>query len=140
MAGGPARLADSLRRVPASSASRTDTYTQYPALTDLPALVRTQRRLEAKLAPLEQLAADEKAVRAEIDALLVAAGLAKGEGVTCAGYEVVHHERLGNQFISRERLLLNGVDAAVIDNSLDRHKASQFATVKPMKGAKVRAA
>lgn len=133
-------------------------FERYPAMASLPTLVRKQRRLEKRLAPLDQAEKDEKAVRASIDALLIAEGFAKGEGVTCLGYDVVHREREGNQFISRdlliaagmfsrEKLLAAGVDVAVLDACLDvaiidacvdRHKKSEYATVNPTKGASVR--
>lgn len=118
----------------------TGTYTTYPALADLPALVRLQRRLEAKIAPLEPLMALEKDVRDQINALLLKAGFAKGEGVTCAGYDVVHHERAGRTTLNADTLRANGVPEIDIRFATEVGKASSFATVRPMKGAKVRAA
>lgn len=116
------------------------TYTQVRGLATLPALVRKQRRLEAKIAPLEQLQADEKAVRDAIDVLLKVAGFAKGEGVTCAGYDVVHNERAGRTTLNADTLRANGVSEIDIRFATEVGKASSFATVRPMKGAKVRAA
>lgn len=112
-----------------------NTYRLRAGLEALPVLVKKQRRLERKLAPLEPLAKAEKELRDAIDALLVAAGLESGQGVTCAGYDVVHRSRQGNQYISRDLLLAAGVDVAVIDACVDRYKAALFATVKPMKGS-----
>lgn len=114
-------------------------YEDHPALVDaLPTLIRRQRKLAKKVAELKPAEADEKAVRAEIDALLVAEGLASGEGVECQGYDVIHRERDGNAFISRELLLAAGVEVTVIDACIDHHQASKFATVAPAKGATVR--
>lgn len=115
-------------------------YRRYRQLATLPALVRKQRRLEAQIAPLEQLQADEKAVRDAINALLVEAGLAKGDGVTCAGYDVVHHERAGRAALNADKLRGAGVAELDIAFATEVGKASSFATVRPMKGAKVRAA
>lgn len=121
-------------------AQTTGTYRQYRPLATLPALVRKQRRLEAQIAPLEALQADEKAVRDAINALLVQAGIAKGEGVTCAGYDVVHRESAGRTTLNAAKLRGAGVAEVDIQFATEVGKASSFATVRPMKGAKVRAA
>lgn len=115
-------------------------HTKFAKLSTLPALVRKQRRLEAKIAPLEPLLQEEKTVRDEIDQLLVAAGVQKGELVTCHGYDVAHHERAGQDRISAERLRGAGVAEIDIQFATTTGKASSYATVKPSKGAKVRAA
>lgn len=123
-------------------------YTKFPALKDLLTLVRQQRKLEAKIAPLEALQADEKRVRAQIDERLLVLGVASNEGVTCAGYDVVHHERQGaarlNQDVLVEQLVAGGVDREFVQRCLEasteRGQPSSYATVKPSKGAKVRAA
>jgi hypothetical protein len=124
------------------------TFLEYPSLvTSLPPLVRKQRRLEGKIAPLAPLVDEEKAVRAEIDLLLVAAGLAKGELVTCAGYDVTHVERVGTKRLNQDTLILKLVAAGLAkDFVIDILAAStetgdpfSWATVKPSKGAKVRA-
>jgi hypothetical protein len=81
-------------------------FTAFPKLADLPRLVRKQRRLEAKIAPLEPLVDQEKVVRKTIDALLVDAGVGKSEGVECLGYEVCHNERAGASFINPDKLVL----------------------------------
>lgn len=124
-----------------------DSYARHPALkTALPPLVRKQRRLETQIAPIEPLLEQEKAVRKEIDALLLKAGLAKGDTVTCLGYDVTHRERRGAESIN-ETTLVNeleklglSVDAALsaIKASLDKADDPQWAEVKPSKGAKVR--
>jgi hypothetical protein len=124
------------------------TYSQYPSLVDtLPSLVRQQRRLEAKLAAVAQVEKDEKALRAQIDQLLVAAGLQKSEVVTCAGYDIKHNERDGPSSLNpvkiTEQLIAAGVApelvAQVLMDSTDTGAPSSFATVRPSKGAQVRA-
>ncbi len=124
------------------------TYVQYPSLLEaLPPLVRTQRRLEARLAAVAQDEKDEKAVRAQIDQLLIAAGLQKGDRVTCAGYDVKHNERDGQSSLNedkvREQLIAAGVApelvAQVLMDSTDTGAPSLFCTVRPSKGAQVRA-
>jgi len=128
--------------------STTGTYIQYPSLVDpLPPLVRKQRRLEAKLAAVAQDEKDEKAVRAEIDQLLMAAGLKKSELVTCAGYDVRHNERDGHTALNvekvTEQLIAAGVApelvAQVLMESTDTGPPALFCTIKPSKGARVRA-
>jgi hypothetical protein len=123
-------------------------YTAFSVLTDdLPGLVRQQRRLESQIAPLAPLVEDEKSVRQQIDALLVRAGIASGDGVTCLGYDVLHHERAGQSRIDAGKLsgqlLARGFDATTIATIIAMSTAtgdpSAFATVKPGKGAKVRA-
>lgn len=121
-------------------------HTAYPALRDLPALVKQQRTLEATIAPLGQILDDEKAVRQQIDALLIEAGIEKNDGVTCVGYDVVHHERAGSTRINQERLIgelvAAGIDPdtadAFLTASTETGDPSAWATVKPSKGAKVR--
>lgn len=126
----------------------TGTYTQYPTLVEpLPPLVRKQRRLERKLAAVAQDEKDEKAVRSEIDQLLIAAGLQKSELVTCAGYDVMHNERDGRASLNGEmvtaRLIAEGIApelvAQVIMDCTEIGHPALFCTVKPSKGAQVRA-
>ena len=114
----------------------TGTFTDYPALVDLPALVARQRLLEAQVALLEQLAAEEKALRDRIDALLIAAGV---KAVTCNGYDIVHNPRAGRTAIDRDRLLAAGVSPIDITFATTVGKPSSFATVRPMMGAQVAA-
>lgn len=127
--------------------SPTGTYLQYPTLLDpLPGLVRKQRRLEATIAKVSQSVKDEKAVRGEIDQLLVAAGLQKSELVTCAGYDVRHNERDGASSLNPEKvteqLAAAGVAveliAQVIMDSTETGSPAVFCTIKPSKGARVR--
>jgi len=121
-------------------------YEAYSQLTDLPPLVRKQRRLEAQIAPIAPLVADEKAIRQQIDALLVAAAIAPSDGVTCLGYDVVHHTRKGQSTFNVEvltaELVAAGLDKAVVAKILiDATETSDpplWATVSPSKGAKVR--
>lgn len=122
------------------------TFTTYPALAPLPPLVRKQRTLEAKILPLAGFVEDEKKTRAQIDALLIAAGLKRGESVTCNGYDVTHAGRKGQESLNADALaillVLGGVDPEFVDfalkTSLETGEASVWATVKPSKGAKVR--
>jgi hypothetical protein len=124
----------------------TGTFTTHPALAPLPPLVRKQRTLEAKILPLAPLVEDEKKVRQAIDALLIAAGLKRGESVTCNGYEVTHAGRSGNTALNVEAaeilFVLGGVDpefvAFVLTTCLETGEAPFWATVKPCKGAHVR--
>jgi len=126
----------------------TGTFANHPTLIKvLPPLVRKQRRLAGQIAEVAQAVIDEKAVRADIDQLLVAAGLKKTELVTCNGYDVRHHERDGQSSINgdvlTEQLVAAGVDrdlvTATIANATDTGKPSAFCTVTPSKGAQVRA-
>lgn len=117
-----------------------NTYRWRHGLAKLVQLVKRQRRLERAVAKLEKLAAREKATRDEIDALLVRHGFKHGEGVTCIGYDVVHHERAGRTYIDAGRLRLAGVSEIDIAFATQTGKSSTFATVRPMKGAEVRAA
>ena len=120
----------------------------YPALVDdLPPLIRKQRRLEARIVLLVPLSEEEKALRKEIDALLVTAGITtSGAGVTCLGYDVCHNERKGHSRLDPDVLLVQLVAAGVDRNLVLRSIAastevgdpSTWATVKPSKGAKVR--
>lgn len=123
------------------------TYLRYPSLVEsLPPLVRKQRRLAAVLAAVLQHAKDEKALRGQIDVLLIAAGLQKSELVTCAGYDVKHNEKAGqssiNADILTEQLVAAGVDrdlvVKILVDSTETGEPSKFATVTPSKGAKVR--
>lgn len=122
------------------------TFTAHPELKPLPALVRRQRTLEAKISPLAPLVEDEKKIRYDIDSLLLAAGIAKGEHVTCNGYDVAHVERKGtdrlNQDMLAEQLVAAGLDrdrvAALLSDCTETGDPSLWATVKPSKGAKVR--
>lgn len=120
-------------------------FRQYPALAPLPPLVRKQRRLSARIASLDKTVDDEKAVRADIDALLVEAGICAGQGVTCLGYDVQHNEREGRSVINPDKLtallVLAGVDEACVADAIagatERGKPAVYATVAPMKGARV---
>lgn len=124
------------------------TFTTYPALATLPPLVRKQRTLEAKILPLAAFVDLEKAVRKQIDALLIAAKIPAGEGVTCNGYDVDHHTRKGNTSLNAEAaailFTLGGVDPEFVDfvltTCLETGDSPLWATVKPSKGAHVRKA
>src|SRR5678816_1889789 len=124
----------------------TGTFTTHPALAPLPPLVRKQRTLEAKILPLAPLVEDEKALRHDIDVLLLAAGLASNDSVTCNGYDVGHHERQGtrrlNQDMLAEQLVAAGLDRDVVTRMIvdctETGDPALWATVKPCKGAHVR--
>jgi hypothetical protein len=125
----------------------TGTYRRYRALANrLPLLVTKQRRLAARIATVADDVRDEKDLRAKIDALLIRAGLAKGDFVTCAGYDVRHNERDGQQSINETTLtvllMTEGIDAEliarVITAATDTAETAKFATVTPSKGATVR--
>lgn len=121
-------------------------YTAYAVLDGLPPLVRKQRRLEAQILPLSQLVEEEKKLRGDIDALLIKAGIANNDGVTCLGYDVAHHERKGQSRINEamliEQLVTHGIDRPValkiLVESTETGEPSAWATVKPAKGSKVR--
>jgi len=124
------------------------TFAQHPKLVEaLPPLVRKQRRLAARIATVAQTVKDEKAIRGDIDLLLIAAGLKKSEVVTCAGYDVRHNEKAGATSINSdtltEQLVAGGVDRAFVVQALkastETGEPSKFATVTPTKGAKVHA-
>ena len=103
-------------------------------------LVTLQRRLEKQLVPLEDLQAKEQNCRKHIDAILLEAGFASGDRVRVGGYEVTHNERRGRASLNAD--ILRGAGVAEIDIAFatETGKPSQFATVKPAKGATVRAA
>lgn len=131
-------LADALA-LAKSGATSLNTFRLRPQLLKLPRLVFRQRRLERRVVKLEKLQGQEKACRDAIDALLVAAGVGKGEGVTCLGYDVVHNERRGRTSISAERLRGAGVPEVDIQFATVTGEPSSFATVRPMKGTEVQA-
>jgi len=122
-------------------------HTAFPALkTALPPLIKEQRKLEALIAPVLPLIEPEKDVRKQIVALLIAAGVGKGETVTCLGYDVTHCERAGTSSLNEETLttllVKAGLDADFVAEtlaaSMDTAVDPQWATVKPSKGSKVR--
>lgn len=121
-------------------------YAAFSKLAALPPLVRKQRKWEAQIAPIEPLIEQEKALRKDIAALLEKAGIAKGDGVTCLGYDVVRCGKKGNTTINYEKvialLVAGGVDQAfatkVLLDSSETGDPAMWATVKPSKGAKVR--
>lgn len=127
-------------------AEPTGTFTRYPALVEpLPALLKRQRRLAARIAAVADAVKDEKIVRGEIFALLELAGLKKSDVVTCAGYDVRFNEKAGSSSINGETLtavlVKDGVARecvqAAITASTETGEPSRFATVTPSKGAKV---
>jgi len=103
-------------------------------------LVRRQRRLEKQIAPLEDLQAKEEACRKAIDALLLEAGFASGDSVRVGGYDVKHNERRGRTSVNADKLRGSGVPELDIQLATETGQPAKFATVKPAKGATVRAA
>lgn len=103
-------------------------------------LVTLQRRLEKQLVPLEALQAKEADVRKHIDEILLANGFASGDRVRVGGYDVTHNERKGRTSLNADKLRGAGVADIDIAFATETGKPSQFATVKPAKGATVRAA
>jgi len=127
--------------------TNSGSYTRYPALADLPPLVRRQRKFEALLGNEDGAYADqEKAVRKQIDSLLVDAGLVQGDVVTCNGYDVVRRGQKGRSSINVERLVESLVNAglerasvlSLVLSATDTGDPSSWAEVKPSAGAKVR--
>jgi hypothetical protein len=122
-------------------------YAAYSVLDGLPALVRKQQQYVRKIAPIEPLIEKEKAVRKEIDLLLIQAKIAKGDGVTCIGFDVMHRSRVGQSSLNHEKviaaLVAEGVDEGlvlkVLLESVETGDPPFWAEVKPSKGAKVRA-
>lgn len=124
-------------------------YTKFAALRrKLPDLVKEQRTLEARIAPILPDVDREKEVRKEIDALLLKAGVGKSEAVQCDGYDVVHNERAGQERLDQAQLLeqLEAEFKVPRDKGTEllaactkRDDPAKFATVKPSKGAKVKA-
>lgn len=116
--------------------------------TELPTLVRRQRRLEAQIAPLEAalepLAAKEKATRQAIDALLVSAGFENLDTVQVGAYDVTHYVRAGQSKIDgatlRRLLVEAGVDGELVDDVIakatDTAADVKFCAVKPQKGTR----
>jgi len=124
----------------------TGTYTAYPALADLPPLVRKQRTLEAKIVAVAPLVEDEKTIRQQIDVLLIKAGMASGDVVTCNGYDVQHHRRKGAEGLNQATLIAQLVAAGLTRDVVDAAIAAStetgdpalWASVKPSKGARVK--
>ena len=103
-------------------------------------LVRLQRRLEKQIVPLEDLQAKEADVRKHIDEILLAAGFESGDSVKVLGYDVRHNERRGRTTLNADKLRGAGVAEIDLQFATEVGQPSTFATVKPAKGATVRAA
>jgi hypothetical protein len=114
--------------------------------TDLLQLVRRERRLEARVAPLADLAELAKATRKRIDQLLVAAGFQPKESTTCAGYQLTHTKRAGqtsfNDEKARAKFVAAGVEPELVDEILaacfETGDDALFVLIRPMRGALVR--
>jgi hypothetical protein len=125
----------------------TGTFTQHKVLRDtLPSLLVKQRTYAARLATVAGVEALDKAIRKQMDDLLVLAGLKKTELVTCGLYDVRHNERAGQRWLNpdlvTEKLAAAGVDrdliADVLTDSMEDGDPSLFCDVKVTKGAVVR--
>jgi hypothetical protein len=103
-------------------------------------LVTMQRRLEKQLVPLEALQAKEADVRKHIDDILLENGFASGDSVRVGGYDVKHNERRGRTSVNADKLRGSGVPELDIQLATETGQPAKFATVKPAKGATVRAA
>jgi len=105
------------------------TFTNHPTLIKvLPPLVRKQRALAAKIAVDPQDVKDEKAVRGDIDALLVTAQFTNGDTVTCDGAVITHHVRAG-----AARLDPEPVDA-YLEKTVGRAEADALITLWTITG------
>jgi hypothetical protein len=121
----------------------TGTFANHPRLKkDLPRLVKQQQAAYAKIAVDPQDVKAEKAIRGEIDALLIADDFANGDQVTCNGCVVTHVERAGSSRLDPElvhayllaRLDAAAADALITDWTITGDPAI-FCTVKAEKGA-----
>jgi hypothetical protein len=134
--------------------SHSGNFLDHPTLAEspLPRLVREQQRLDARIGPrereLEPLIAKEKALRGQIDALLMQAGLGHLDAVTVNGLVVTHNKRRGQTKID-EAILVVGLTMAGVPEETVRKvlKAASttsadvhFATVAPAKVALKKAA
>lgn len=116
--------------------------------SDLPTLVKRQRRLEGQIAPLahklEPLTVKEKETRQAIDGLLVKAGFENLDTVEVGAYDVTHYTRAGQSKLNGDTLL-----GILLEGGVDREFAEQaiaqatetaddvrFCLVKPRKGTR----
>jgi hypothetical protein len=121
----------------------TGTFTNHPRLKkDLPRLVKQQQAAAARIAVDPADVKAEKAIRAAIDALLIADDVANGDQVTCNGCVVTHVERAGQSRLDPELVhayLLARVDAATADALITAWTITGdpavYCTVKAEKGA-----
>lgn len=95
-----------------------ESYEAYSVLaTDLPPLVRRQRKAWLRLEPVkrqyEEADAEDHKIRKAIAALLVLAGIKRGDGVTCLGYDVVHVGRAGETWLSPDKVAAGFIAAGV---------------------------
>jgi len=121
----------------------TGTFTNHPRLIkDLPRLIKQQQAAYAKIAVDPADVKAEKALRGEIDALLIADDFANGDAVTCNGCVVTHVERAGSSrldpelvhayLLARERADI--ADALITTWTITGAEAV-YCTVKAEKGA-----
>jgi hypothetical protein len=125
-----------------------DAYLTHPSLknTDLALLVKRERTIAAKLAPLEELAELGKETRKRIHELLVQAGFQPKDWTTVNGYQVTRTSRAGqtsfNDATCQAQLVAAGVDAELVADaiaaSFEQAPTTYYASVKPMRGALVR--
>jgi hypothetical protein len=116
--------------------------------SELPTLVKRQRRLEGQIAPLanklEPLVAKEKATRQAIDGLLLAAGFENLDTVEVGAYDVTHYTRAGQSKLNGDTLLgilvEAGVDRELVEDAIVEATETaddvKFCGVKPQKGTR----
>jgi hypothetical protein len=125
-----------------------DAYLTHPSLkhTDLPLLVKRERTIAAKLAPLAELEELGKETRKRIHELLLQAGFQPKDWTTVNGYQVRRESRAGqtsfNDATCQAQLVAGGVDADLAASSIaasfEQAPTVYYASVKPMRGALVR--
>lgn len=106
------------------------TYQEHPLLADLPELVAKQQALKAELKGMKAKEAEEKELREEIEALLLAAGV---ESVTCGDVTVARIEVEGRRTISQDALLALGVEADTIAAATETGEGYSYVSVKETK-------
>ena len=102
------------------------TYTAHAVLSDLPRFVAEYRRLQLLIAEVAPYEAQKKAIGAEIQALLLAAG---EKSVTVGDLRATFVESAGRKTLSQDRLLANGVSPDVIAASYEIGKPSSSVRV-----------
>jgi len=107
----------------------TGTFTNHPHLVkDFPRLLKEQRRLAKLIAVDPKDVKQEKAIRGDMDALMVADNFTNGETVTCDGAVITHHVRAG-----QARLDPEPVDA-YLEKTVGRAEADALITLWTITG------
>jgi len=116
------------------------TYQAYgEKLADIPRLVRKWKSAAKKIAGVARDIEIEKAARAEMHRLLVAAGIDAKQYVTCNGYRLTRRKRAGNKSVDADKLRANGVAELDIVLATVQGKEADFVEVDVCKDAEVRA-